>query len=118
LIDGMGLRGMSLLEKTLEVMSLMVSDDSKFCGGSTLRALHAWRTAILPHDGHNHAFFGGSCKPLRCHFQTDDAMFESDTPETKHFIYFYVGSLAILIWKSWDFHLRSWTCIPYGAGSS
>jgi len=45
-------------------------------------------------------FFGGSCKPLRCHFQTDDAMFESDTPETKHFIYFYVGSLAILIWKS------------------
>jgi len=24
------------------------------------------------------------------------------THETKHFIYFYVGTLAILIWKSWD----------------
>jgi hypothetical protein len=32
--------------------------------------------------------------------ETNDVTLEFCALETKHFIYFYVGSLAILIWKS------------------
>ena len=67
-------------------------------------------TPIVPSIAPSDASVSAFCWPQRLRYHISSAVYlkisirtfyaDNDPIETKHFIYFYVGTLAILIWKS------------------